>query len=249
MGGYFGKAFGLASRLRQQFYDHAVLDRLVAVSILPFILLILIIIYPIALATQGRPFLYASERMRSEKSSFRLYKIRTMRPSDRGPIAVLGGDQTNRITRLGHILRSSRIDELPQIFNVLKGDMRFIGPRPPLRQHVAEYPDHFAQVLKSKPGITGLATVLVYRRESRILRKCTTPLQTEQTYRTHCLPLKMRLDAIYARHRSLALDAFIVFRTVQCLFRALRPNLSPSGTEQRNYRLESSGRTHIEDAA
>ena len=136
-----------------------------------------------------------------------------MNPECDVALSVMGGDQLTRVTKLGGILRSVRMDEIPQIFNVLLGDIRFIGPRPPLRRYVEAYPEIYAQVLSAKPGITGLATVLVHRRERRILERCRSATETDQVYRRACIPLKARLDRLYMRRRSLWLDAFVIYRT------------------------------------
>ena len=127
---------------------------------------------------------------------------------------------TSMVTPVGQVLRRFRLDELPQIFNVLKGDIRFIGPRPPLRHYVEAYPALYRQVLMSKPGITGLATVMLHRREERILSKCKTAQESDRAYRLHCIFPKARLDLLYERRRSFGLDLMIVFWT----FARLRKN-------------------------
>ena len=203
-------------------------SQVAALVLLPPILMILACLCVIALVMQGRPFLYTSERMRDVETPFRLYKIRTMTPVERAREMALGGHQRGRITPLGHVLRRTRLDELPQIFNVLKGDIGFIGPRPPLRRHVEACPDLYGALLKStRPGITGLSTVLVHRREERLLSRCRSEGETESVYLAHCLPLKLRIDRLYAERRSLGLDILILWRT------ALRPvSLRPFGPDR-----------------
>lgn len=190
-------------------------SQFVAVLFLPPILIVLGFLYCIAVILQGRPFLYRSERMRDADTSFMLYKIRTMTPVEGAREMALGGHQHGRITALGHILRRTRLDELPQIFNVLRGDIGFIGPRPPLRRHVAACPEQYRQVLAAlRPGITGLSTVMVHRREERLLSRCRSAAETEAVYREHCLPIKLRLDMLYAQHRGVLLDLVILWRTL-----------------------------------
>lgn len=193
--------------------------QMIAVLAAPLLLIVLAVLYVIVVAAQGRPFLYVSERMRSPDESFRLYKIRTMRPA--GPEeeqAVLCGLQARRVTPIGAVLRRTRLDELPQIINVLKGDIRFIGPRPPLRRYVEAYPDLYGRVLSdTPPGITGLATVTVHRREERLLSACRDSAEADRVYRERCIPVKARLDLIYRRNRGVWLDALILFRTVSRL--------------------------------
>lgn len=192
------------------------IDQVVGLILLPFVLAVLAVLFPIVLAAQGRPFIYRSERMRGPDEAFWLYKIRTMHPPDpTTDQSVLGGDLSGRVTRVGAILRKSRLDELPQILNVLRGDIRFIGPRPPLRKYVDAYPDLYARVLgDTPPGITGLATVMLHAREERLLSACRTAEETDRVYRTHCIPVKARLDLLYRRRRGAALNTLILFRTL-----------------------------------
>jgi len=191
----------------------ATTDRLLALLLLPLVLPVLGILFVLMIVMQGRPFLYVSERMCSVDQSFNLYKIRTMRPdaSDEG---VSGGHSRSRMTPLGYWLRRLRLDELPQIFNVLRGDIRFIGPRPPLRKHMELCPQRYGRLFSmTKPGITGLATVTVHAREERLLSRCVTEEESERVYRERCLPLKLRLEGMYLRKRSFALNAMILWRT------------------------------------
>ncbi|OYX42522.1 MAG: sugar transferase [Rhodobacterales bacterium 32-67-9] len=174
----------------------------------------MIVIAALLLIAQGRPVLYGSERMRGPGRAFTLWKFRTMRPAaaDSG---VSGGDKTARITPLGAMLRASRLDELPQLFNILAGDMSFVGPRPPLRQYVDAFPDLYAAVLKSRPGVTGLASLIYHRHEDRLLSRCASAEETDRVYARRCVPVKARLDLIYQRRRTLCLDLWIIARTVR----------------------------------
>lgn len=165
------------------------------------------------LLLQGRPVFFGQTRMRGVGEPFRLWKFRTMRP-DPGDAGVSGGDKSGRVTRLGRVLRTTRLDELPQAWNVLKGDIRFVGPRPPLPVYVADYPELYAQVLKSRPGITGLATLVYHGTEERILSACTTAEETDAAYRRRCIPRKARLDLMYQANRSACSDLVLMLRTV-----------------------------------
>jgi lipopolysaccharide/colanic/teichoic acid biosynthesis glycosyltransferase len=126
---------------------------------------------------------------------------------------VSGGDKAARITALGRLLRRSRLDEIPQLWNVIRGDMSFVGPRPPLRQYVERFPDLYAQVLRSRPGITGLATLVYHGHEERLLARCATPEETDALYARACVPRKARLDLIYQRRRSLCWDLWLMMQT------------------------------------
>ena len=185
---------------------------LMALLALPFALLVLWL-----LLREGRPIFYVSERMRAPDRGFALWKLRTMAPA---PIqsGVSGGDKAARITRTGRILRKTRADEIPQLWNILKGDMSFVGPRPPLRLYVTRFPDLYAQVLKSRPGITGLASLTFHRHEERLLAACRTPEETDAVYSRRCVPQKARLDLIYQQRRTICLDLVLMART---LLRAL----------------------------
>jgi lipopolysaccharide/colanic/teichoic acid biosynthesis glycosyltransferase len=194
-------------------------SRVVAVLLSPIILVLLALLYLVVVPLQGRPFLYRSERMKDASRSFGLYKIRTMMVRNGVEESALGGDQSARVTGVGRVLRRTRLDELPQIFNVLRGDIVFIGPRPPLPRHLAAYPVRYRRLLDiSRPGITGLSTVLVHRREERILSRCQSAAETESAYLSLCLPLKMRLDTLYAEHRGIGLDLLILWWTLARLF-------------------------------
>lgn len=164
------------------------------------------------LLRDGRPIFYLSERMHAPNAPFTLWKFRTMTPvaDDAGPS---GGDKAARITRTGRFLRRTRLDEVPQLWNILRGDMSFVGPRPPLRRYVERFPDLYGQVLQSRPGVTGLATLYIHRWEERIMACCATPEQSDAVYARRCVPRKGRLDLMYQRHRSLALDLRLIAMT------------------------------------
>lgn len=161
----------------------------------------------------GGPVLFRSERMHSPQRAFVMLKFRTMTPDARDA-GVTGGDKRARITRLGRLLRRSHLDEIPQLWNVLRGDMSLVGPRPPLRRYVERCPDLYARVLRARPGVTGLATLLCAPREARLLAGTDSPAATEEVYLRACLPIKARLDLIYLARRGPWLDAAILWRTL-----------------------------------
>ncbi len=180
-----------------------------AVPLLPLGLLTALAI----LILDGRPVIYWAERMKTPTQSFKLAKFRSMtvRPAEMG---VSGGDKSSRITRTGRFIRRSRLDELPQLWNVLKGDISFVGPRPPLREYVERFPEIYAQVLKSRPGITGLATIVYHRHEELLLTRCKTAAETDAVYARACVPRKAKLDLIYQRRRNLRFDFYLMLKTV-----------------------------------
>ncbi|MGV8954845.1 MAG: sugar transferase, partial [Cypionkella sp.] len=99
-------------------------------------------------------------------------------------------------------------------WNVLRGDISFVGPRPPLRQYVDRFPAIYAAVLQSRPGITGLATLIYHAHEERLLQRSQSPADTDAIYARACVPRKARLDLIYQRRQSLWLDACLMLKTV-----------------------------------
>jgi lipopolysaccharide/colanic/teichoic acid biosynthesis glycosyltransferase len=183
-------------------------------------LLLMILLMPaiavtafVILLMDGRPVFYVSERMKTTTTGFQLVKFRTMKPAaaDSG---VSGGDKSARITSTGSFLRRTRLDEVPQLWNVLRGDISFVGPRPPLRQYVEAYPELYRQVLRSRPGITGLASVYFHAHEEYLLARCSSSAETDEVYRRACIPRKGRLDLIYQARSSVCVDVSIMFKTV-----------------------------------
>lgn len=176
--------------------------------------LLMALVALLLLVAQGRPVLYGAERMRAPGRAFTLWKFRTMRPAE-GDSGVSGGDKAARITSVGRLLRRTRLDELPQLWNILTGDMSFVGPRPPLRQYVEAFPELYARVLAARPGVTGLATLIFHRHEERLLSSCANREETNRVYARRCIPRKARLDLIYGRRQSLCLDLWILLRTLE----------------------------------
>lgn len=186
-----------------------VVSLLLGVLLTPVIVLISLMI----MAIDGRPVFYISERMQTPKRAFNLVKFRTMKPAatDSG---VTGGDKSERITRTGRFLRRTRLDELPQIWNILIGDISFVGPRPPLRQYVERFPHIYHAVLQSRPGVTGLASIVYHGHEEWLLSRCRTVEDTDDVYSRLCIPTKARLDLIYQANRSICLDLLLMIKTV-----------------------------------
>ena len=178
-----------------------------AVLLVPFSVLLLVL-----LVKEGRPVFYVAERMKAPGQPFRLWKLRTMTVA-RSDSGVSGGDKSARITSMGRFLRKTRLDEVPQLWNVIRGDMSFVGPRPPLRLYVERFPELYEQVLRSRPGITGLASLHFHAHEERILARCSSAAETDEVYSRRCVPRKATLDLIYQRHRSLCFDMALIAQT------------------------------------
>lgn len=151
------------------------------------------------------PALYNGVRVGRDGRTFQIHKLRTMRVSA-GPSVTAGDDL--RITRTGRFLRRTKLDELPQLFNVLKGDMSLVGPRPEDPKYVAMYTPEQRRVLAVRPGITGPA-VLAYIDEEELLRG----EDVESAYVTRVMPAKLELDLKYVADASLGGDLRILGRT------------------------------------
>ncbi len=193
-------------------------DLILAIALAIVLVPVIAAVSLVILVLDGRPVFYMSERMKSRDRGFQLVKFRTMKPV-KGDTGVSGGDKRNRITRTGALLRRTRLDETPQLWNVLKGDISFVGPRPPLRQYVEAFPELYQAVLRSRPGITGLASVYFHEHEEWLLARTSGAAETDAVYRRACVPRKARLDLIYQRRRSFCFDVELMLKTV---FKRLR---------------------------
>ena len=160
------------------------------------------------------PIFFRQERMGKGFRPFLIYKFRTMvqdAPHKGGPI-TFGKDP--RITRVGNFLRKTKIDELPQLINVLKGQMTFVGPRPEVGKYVELFRQDYEEILKVRPGITDLAS-LKYRDEATILGRSKNP---EEEYLNHVLPDKIDLAKEYIRRSSFFFDLSLILKTPFRLF-------------------------------
>jgi lipopolysaccharide/colanic/teichoic acid biosynthesis glycosyltransferase len=155
------------------------------------------------------PVLFTQWRVGRELRPFLIYKLRTMRAAQAGgPELTRHGD--SRITRVGKLLRRTKLDELPQLFNVLKGDMSLVGPRPEVPRYVQLFHDDYREILQVRPGITDLASIR-FRNESELLAGTSDP---EGLYVTQILPEKIALAKEYQRHWSLRSDIRLIVRTI-----------------------------------
>jgi lipopolysaccharide/colanic/teichoic acid biosynthesis glycosyltransferase len=157
----------------------------------------------------GGPVLYRAWRAGKGGAPFRLLKFRTMfvDADKRGPAITAKGD--SRVTRTGRFLRRTKLDELPQLINVLKGEMSLVGPRPEDPRYVALYTPEQRQVLSVAPGITSAAS-LTYRHEEQLLSGD----DWEAVYRTQVLPAKLTIDLDYLKRRTLWSDIKLIFHTI-----------------------------------
>ena len=160
------------------------------------------------------PF-FAAQRMRGVDAPFSMWKLRTMRGCDDG--LPTGGTKAALITPLGQALRRWHLDELPQLWNVLVGDMSIVGPRPPTRRMVEAFHSDFAKVLSCRPGVTGLGTVMLATEERGAMRSAANHETLERIYVENILPCKLKIEAHYAAHQSFGLDVWILLKTARLI--------------------------------
>lgn len=154
------------------------------------------------------PIFFSQERIGKNFKAFKILKFRTMVYDNKGPLLTARGDQ--RITRVGKYLRRYKIDELPQLFNVFKGDMSLVGPRPEVRKYVELFKPYYKEILTLRPGITDPAS-LKYSDEESIL---SLSQDYEELYIRRILPDKIKLSLEYIKNQNIITDILIIFRTI-----------------------------------
>lgn len=163
-------------------------------------------------ASSPGPVFYVSQRAGRHGRPFRMYKFRSMYSgADRvGPGVTAGSDA--RVTSVGRFLRATKLDELPQLLNVVRGEMSLVGPRPEAPEYVATYDARQRRVLDVRPGMTGL-TQLLYMREEQLLQAD----DVEREYRERLLPLKLNMDLTYIGRRTTWGDVRLILATAACM--------------------------------
>lgn len=172
----------------------------------PFLIVLAV---AVAITSPGGAF-FKQVRVGRGGKEFRLLKFRSMRPGSESKGQITVGGRDPRITSVGYALRKTKLDELPQLWNVLVGDMSIVGPRPEVPKYVAMYTAEQRGVLNVRPGISSLASI-EYIDENEVLGRSNDP---ERTYVEEVMPAKLKLDLKYVREQSLALDMRIVLRTL-----------------------------------
>ena len=157
--------------------------------------------------------LFRQERVGKDGVPFTIYKFRSMRKDNAGLKISTSGD--SRITPVGRVLRKAKLDELPQLWNVLKGDMSFVGPRPEVREYTDLYTPEQGQVLLVRPGITGLASIR-YRNENDLLSASADP---NRTYIEEVMPAKLALDLEYIPRACVSYDIKLILETLVTVVR------------------------------
>lgn len=170
--------------------------------------LLLFVAFLIKVGDNG-PVFFRQERVGRNFRVFNLLKLRTMcvNAEEAGGRITVDGDA--RVTKIGHWLRRTKIDELPQLWNVLRGDMSFVGPRPEVSEYVNLYKDEYREVLSVRPGVTDISSV-VFRDESAVLARAADPMRE---YAEVILPEKIRLSTEYIRKRTAFSDMWLLWQT------------------------------------
>ncbi len=158
------------------------------------------------------PVIYSDTRVGEGGRLFRCHKLRTMQ-SRRDVESAVAMAEDPRVTRFGRLLRRLRLDEIPQLWNVVRGSMRLVGPRPESPRFVDLSDPRHRVVFNARPGITGLAQ-LIFSNEAAVIGRD----DPEGNYRRRVLPAKIKVDEAYLRHRSTALDLWILAQTPRVLF-------------------------------
>lgn len=183
---------------------------LVIAMLSPFFLILGI---AIMLDSKGGVF-YKQKRVGLNGVEFELFKFRSMKPSS-DALKITIGDRDPRITNIGVFIRKYKLDEFPQLINVLKGEMSIVGPRPEVKHYTDMYNEEQRKVLQVKPGLTDFAS-LEYVDEAELLAKSDNP---EQTYIQQIMPAKLKLALKYVEKQSFLLDLNLIFRTIAKIIR------------------------------
>ncbi len=189
----------------------------VTVSFLGLILLLplILIISLLIIADDKGPVFFTQWRVGKDGRLFVLYKFRSMKITGSGSDATFEPGNTARVTKVGRFIRSNKIDEIPQLLNVLKGEMSLVGPRPEIQSWVDLCPERWKKILTVRPGITDNAS-LEFRNEEAILVESKDP---EATYREIILPRKLDLYDQYISHHSFAGDLMLIIKTLLSLIK------------------------------
>jgi lipopolysaccharide/colanic/teichoic acid biosynthesis glycosyltransferase len=192
-----------------RFFD-VVISLAALIMLSPVFLFITILI---KLSSKG-PVIFSQQRVGKGNNDFILYKFRTMHVDAHKKRSLTVGKNDDRITAVGSFLRRFKLDELPQLYNVLKNDMSIVGPRPELRKYVNFYSNSQYEILFMKPGITDYASIF-FRNENELLATKTNP---EEYYVERIIPIKIRLNKKYQDDKNLKNYFVIIFKTVTATF-------------------------------
>lgn len=183
-----------------------------ALGIVMFSPFYIIIAFFITMDSRGGIF-YNQERIGKNGIPFKVFKFRTMYPNSFSKGALTVGSRDPRVTCVGYYLRKYKLDELPQLFNVLLGSMSFVGPRPEVQKYTDMYSELEKEVLNVKPGITDYASI-IFRNENDLLAMADNP---ERMYIEEIMPAKIKLNLKYIQDHNIFKDIRIIFQTLYAI--------------------------------
>jgi len=190
------------------------IDILFSIFLIIILSPLLLILAALITLTTGWPFVFRQSRVGLHGKNFQIIKFRTMRKNAEKFGQLTVGERDPRITPIGYFLRKYKLDELPQFWNVLVGEMSIVGPRPEVRKYVTLYNKQQLKVLSVRPGITDDATIR-FRNENVIIGKYDSP---EEAYINEILPYKLRLSGIWLKNPTLKNYFRIIWQTFLALF-------------------------------
>ncbi|MEO8399454.1 MAG: sugar transferase [Ignavibacteriaceae bacterium] len=196
-------------------YLKIVFDFFISLMVLILLLPLLILVSILVFISSGMPIFFYQKRIGKNWDEFNLIKFRTMiKNADKMGLNISSSDD-KRITKLGKILRKFKLDEIPQFFNVLIGDMSLVGPRPEVYKYASHFSEDYNTILTVKPGISDYASV-EFRNEERLLSN---KPDKENFYLSEILPKKIMLNKKYIKEMSFVTDLKIIFKTIAAIFR------------------------------
>lgn len=175
---------------------------------------VMLVIAILIKAEDGGPVFFRQERVTTYGRVFRIFKFRTMivDADKKGPLVT--GKADSRITKVGSKLRHLRLDELPQVLNIVTGDMSFVGTRPEVKKYVEQYTEEMKATLLLPAGVTSLASIAFKEEDEMIAHYAELGESTDEAYRNHILPRKMRYNLDYLKKAGVAQDLRIMIKTV-----------------------------------
>lgn len=205
------KYYDLLMKKKRTFFFKRIFDIFGAIFALVFLIIPIIVIAIIVKCTSKGPVFYRQVRVTQYNKEFKIFKFRTMVVNADQMGSLVTSYNDNRITKIGHFLRKYRLDELPQIFNVLLGDMSFVGTRPEVPKYVNQYSKKYYATLLMPAGITSLASIK-FKNEDKLLESST---NVDEDYIKIILPKKMRYNLLYTKNFSIKTDIYLMLRTVK----------------------------------
>ncbi|MBO4276525.1 sugar transferase [Candidatus Saccharibacteria bacterium] len=225
------KYYSLLKKKRMSLFIKRMLDLIFGVVLLVFFSPIFLILAVVIKIDSKGPVFYRQERVTIYNRTFKIFKFRTMvQNADKiGPLATVENDK--RVTRVGRIIRKVRLDEIPQLINIIAGDMSFVGTRPEVRKYVDAYNDEMKATLLMRAGVTSYASI-VFKDEDQIIKKYVNKNHdVDDVYVDKILPLKMQINLKYLRDFSVLTDFKICVLTVISVLRPKKRIKTISGVK------------------